>query len=138
MEQEVFKFKKMVERGVEANFDIIKELKTLYLEELRETWSSVTELEEKPIELQGQIYDLSNQNCEYELRFERLSASAGNRAVDFETSVKTGGPLPWKDFIKNYWSNVHKEQAQWEYISLGNGTPLACSKLGGVPGIFIF
>ena len=53
MEQEVFKFKKMVERGVEANFDIIKELKTLYLEELRETWSSVTELEEKAIELQG-------------------------------------------------------------------------------------
>ena len=23
-------------------------------------------------------------------------------------------------------------------ISLGNGIPLACSKLGGVPGIFIF
>src|SRR4051812_20570548 len=23
-------------------------------------------------------------------------------------------------------------------IPLGNGTPLACSKLGGVPGIFIF
>ena len=53
MEHEVFKFKKMVERGVEANFDIIKELKTLYLEELRDTWSSVTELEEKAIEVQG-------------------------------------------------------------------------------------
>ena len=112
MEHEVFKFKKMVERGVEANFDIFKELKTLYLEELRETWSSVTELEEKAIEVQGQIYDLQNQNCEYELRFSNLSSSAGNKAVDFEISTK--GPLPWKDFIDNYWSNIHKEQAKWD------------------------
>ena len=114
MEQEVFKFKKMVERGVGANFDIISELQTLYLEVLRETWSSVIELEEKAIELQGQIYDLSNQSCEYELRFEHLSASAGSRALATEASVKTGGPPPWKDFIKNYWINIHKEQAQWE------------------------
>ena len=112
MEHEVFKFKKMVERGVEANFDIIKELKTLYLEELRELWSSVTELEEKSIKVQGQIYDLQNQNCEYELRFQGLSESAGNKVADFE--ISTGGPLPWKDFIDNYWSNIHKEQAQWD------------------------
>ena len=114
MEQEVFKFKKMVEHGVGANFDIISELKNLYLEELRETWSSVTELEEKAIELQRQIYDLSNQNCEYELRFSRLSSSAESRVLDTEASVKTGGPLPWKDFIKNYQININKEQANWE------------------------
>ena len=114
MEHEVFKYKKMVERGVEANFDIINELKSLYLEELRETWSSMTELEEKAIELQRQIYDLSNQNCEYELRFSRLSSSAESRVLETKASVKTGGPLPWKDFIDNYWINIHKEQAQWE------------------------
>ena len=114
MEHEVFKFKKMVERGVEANFDIINELKSLYLEELRETWSSMTELEEKAIELKGQIYDLSNQNCEYELRFSRLSSSAESRVLETEASVKTGEPLPWKDFIKNYQININKEQAKWE------------------------
>ena len=80
------------------------------MEELRETWSSVTELEEKAIEVQGQIYDLQNQKCEYELRFSNLSSSAGNRAVNFEISTK--GPLPWKDFIDNYWSNIHKELAK--------------------------
>src|SRR3954468_12488955 len=89
MEHEVFKFNKIVERGVEANFDIINELKSLYLEELRETWSSVTKLEEKEIELQGQIYDLSNQNCEYELRFSGLSLSAESRSLEIEASVKT-------------------------------------------------
>src|SRR3954464_9129147 len=112
MEHEVFKYKKMVERGVEANFNITKELKYYYYEELRETWSSVTELEEKAIELQWQIYDLQNQNCEYELRFSCLSSFARNRAVDFE--ISTAGPLPWKDFIDNYRSNIHKEQAKWE------------------------
>src|SRR3954468_22655455 len=93
MEHEVFKYKKMVEHGVEANFNITNELKSFYYGELRETWSSVTELEEKAIELQRQIYDLSNQNCEYELRFSRLSSSAESRVLDTEESVKTGGPL---------------------------------------------
>src|SRR4051812_36169647 len=55
MEHEVLKFKKMVQRAVEVNFNIINELKSFYLKELRETWSSLTKLEEKEIELQGQI-----------------------------------------------------------------------------------
>ena len=53
MEHEVFKFKKMVERGFEVNFDIIKELKTLYLEELRETWSSMLNLKKKQLKSRG-------------------------------------------------------------------------------------
>ena len=53
MEQEVFKYKKMVERGVEANFSITNELKSLYSEELKEMWSSLTALEDKREELQG-------------------------------------------------------------------------------------
>src|SRR3954469_12749821 len=72
MEHEAFKYKKMVERGVEANFNITSELKSFFYGELRETWSSVTKLEEKAIELQGQIYDMQNQNCEYELKFSYL------------------------------------------------------------------
>ena len=52
-EHEVFKFKKMVERGVEANFNITSELKYLFFGELKETCSSVTALEEKATELQG-------------------------------------------------------------------------------------
>ena len=112
MEQEVFKYKKMVEHGVEANFDIINVLKVHHKKEMKEVWSSMTTLEEKMFELQGKIYDLQNQNCEYELRFSCLSSSAGNRAMDFE--ISTGGPLPWKDIIDNYRSNIHKEQAKWE------------------------
>src|SRR3954469_1742667 len=99
----------MVERGVEANINIINELKSFYLKELRETWSSLTELEEKGIELQGHIYDLQNQNCEYVLKFTRLSSAAESRILETEASMETGEPLPWKDFVKNYQININKE-----------------------------
>src|SRR3954467_11007066 len=64
VEEEVFKYKKMVERGVEANFNLINELKTFY-KDMKEMWASITASEERIEELQGQIYDLHNQNCEY-------------------------------------------------------------------------
>src|ERR1041385_6907409 len=67
VEQEVFKYKNMFERGVEANFNLINKLKTFYKKEMRGMWSSITATEERIYELQGQIYDLHNQNCEYEL-----------------------------------------------------------------------
>src|SRR3954469_4116546 len=47
MEQEVFKYKKMVERGVEANFDIINELKMFYKNEMKGIWSTITVAEER-------------------------------------------------------------------------------------------
>ena len=48
----------MVEHGVEANFDIINDMKAIHKKEMKEVWSSLTALEEKVFELQGQIYDL--------------------------------------------------------------------------------
>ena len=57
MEQEVFRYKKMVERGIESNYNIISELKSLYSEERKEMWSSLAALEKRE-ELQAQIYDL--------------------------------------------------------------------------------
>ena len=100
MEQEVFKYKKMVERGVEANFSITNELKSLYLEELKEMWSSLTALEEKIETLQGQIYDHQNQNCEYDLEFSRIGLAAECRILETEMSFEAGEPLPWKRFAR--------------------------------------
>ena len=53
MEHEVFKFKKIVQHGVEANFDIINDMKAIHKKEMKEVWSSLTALEEKVFELQG-------------------------------------------------------------------------------------
>src|ERR1041384_5740042 len=46
MENEIFKFKKMVERGVEANFDIRNEIEASHRKEMKEMWSSLSALEE--------------------------------------------------------------------------------------------
>ena len=62
MEQEVFKYKKMVERSIEDNFDMMNELKAFHKKEMMEMWSSLPALEDKVFELQAQIYDLQNQN----------------------------------------------------------------------------
>src|SRR3954464_15777422 len=75
MEQEVIKYKKMVERSVEDNFDKMNELKAFHNKETKEMLSSLAALEEKIYEIQAQIYDLQNQNCEYELKFSRMGLS---------------------------------------------------------------
>ena len=84
VEQEVFKYKKMVERDVEANFDIIAELKAHHNKEMKEVWSSMVALETKVFELQGKIYDLHNQNCEDELMFVRMGLAAECRILETE------------------------------------------------------
>ena len=60
MEQEVFKYKKMVERSVEDNFDMMNELKTFHKKETKGMLSSLSTLEDKLYALQAQIYDPQN------------------------------------------------------------------------------
>ena len=106
VEQEVFEYKKMIERGVEANFDITNELKKYFLKEM---WKSITASEERIIELQGQINDLHNQNCEYELRFMRMSLGAECRIQETSFSYETLARYPWKRFAKDYVINANKD-----------------------------
>ena len=93
---------------------MMNELKAFHKKEMKEMWSSLTALEDKVFELQAQIYDLQNQNYEYELKFSRLSSAAESRILEAEASRETGEPLPWKDFVKNYQININKEHAKWE------------------------
>src|SRR3954465_6786002 len=111
MEHEVFKFKKMVERGVEANFDIINEIEDSHKKEMKEMWSSLAALEEKVYELQAQIYDLQKQNCEYDLNFPRMGLGAECRILETGMSFETGEQLPWKRFAKEYVTNKNKDEA---------------------------
>ena len=110
VEQEVFKYKKMIERGVEANIDIIAELKVQHEKEMKEVWNALSAMETKVFELQGQIYDLHNQNCEYELRFLRMSAAASCRILETEESCVDGGPLPWKLFANDHMKSSKKNK----------------------------
>ncbi|KAE8810023.1 hypothetical protein D1007_13344 [Hordeum vulgare] len=110
VEQEVFKYKSMIERGVEANYDIIAELKREHEEDMKEVRSIISTLETKVFELQGHIYALQNQNCEYELKFSCMGLAAESRILETEESCVEGGPLPWKRFTKDYLRNKNKDE----------------------------
>ena len=109
VEQEVFKYKKMIERGVEANVDIIVELKALQLKEIKEVRTSMAALETKVFELQGQIYNLHNQNYEYELKFLQMSTTSSCRILETEESCMDGGPMTWKLVAKEHNKSSKKD-----------------------------
>jgi hypothetical protein len=96
LEQEVFKYKKMVEREVDIIYRINQELVTKYKKETTELWRDIFLLHETTNQLQAQLYDLQNQNCEYEATFQQMSAATSFRILETKTSFLDGGPLPWK------------------------------------------
>jgi hypothetical protein len=96
LEQEVFKYRKMVEREVDIIHRINQELVTKYKKETTELWSDIFSLHETTNQLQTQLYDLQNQNYEYEARFKQMSAAASFRILETKTSFLDGGTLPWK------------------------------------------
>jgi hypothetical protein len=96
LEQEVFKYEKMAEHEVDIIHRINQELVAKYKKETTELWKDILSLQETTSQLQAQLYDLQNQNCEYEARFQRMSAATSFRILETKTSFLDGGPLPWK------------------------------------------
>ena len=72
-EQQVFKCQEMVERGLDANHIMITEFTNNHKMDTKNIGEAIFKLHEKIKHLQAQIYDLQNQNCEYENRFKRMS-----------------------------------------------------------------
>jgi hypothetical protein len=95
LEQEVFKYKKMAEREVDIIHRINQELIAKH-KDTAELWDDILSLHETTKKLQVQLYDLQNQNCEYEARFKQMSAAASFRILETKTSFLDGEPLPWK------------------------------------------
>jgi uncharacterized coiled-coil DUF342 family protein len=75
LEQEVFKYRKMAEREVDIIHRINQELVTKYKRETIELWKDIFSLHETTNQLQAQLYDLQNQNCEYEATFQQISCN---------------------------------------------------------------
>ena len=96
MEQEVFKCQGMVERGLNANQMMITEFTNNHKIDAKVIRETIFKLQEKIEHLQAQIYDLQNQNCEYEYRFKRVSLAADLRIPETRSSFYDGEPMPWK------------------------------------------
>mgnify|MGYP005816811515 CR=1 FL=1 len=96
VEQQVFKCQGMVERGLNANQMMITEFTNNHKLDIKVIGETIFKLQEKVEHLQAQIYDLQNQNYEYEYRFKRMSLAAGLRILETRSSFYDGEPMPWK------------------------------------------
>ena len=57
---------------------------------------AIFKIHEKIEHLQAQIYDLQNQNYEYEYRLKRMSLVVDLRIRETRSSFYDGEPMPWK------------------------------------------
>ena len=94
MEKQVFKCQGMVERGLNANQMMITEFTNNHKLDAKIIGETIFKLQEKIEHLQAQIYDLQNQNCEYEYRFKRMSLAADLRIPEIRLSFYDGEPMP--------------------------------------------
>src|SRR3990170_5965802 len=76
VERQVFKCQGMVERGLNANHMMITEFTSKHKIYAKDIGDHLFKLYDRIDHLQAQIYDLQNQNCEYEYRFKRMSLAA--------------------------------------------------------------
>ena len=86
----------MVERGLDSNHIMIMEFTNNHKLDVKDIGEAIFKLHEKIEHLQAQIYDLQNQNCEYEYRFKRMSLAADLRIPETRSSFYDGEPMPWK------------------------------------------
>ena len=96
MEQQVFKCQGMVERGLNANHMMITEFTNKHKMDAIDIGKHLSRLYDRVDQLQGQINDLQNQNCEYEYRFKSIRLAADLRIPATRSSCHDGGPMPWK------------------------------------------
>ncbi|KAK1696156.1 hypothetical protein QYE76_012853 [Lolium multiflorum] len=96
LEQEVFNYKKMAEREVDIFHKIVSELIAEHEKETAKLWGDILSLHDTTNKLQAQLYDVQNQNCEYENRFKHISYAASFRIPETKMSFVDGEPLPWK------------------------------------------
>ncbi|KAK1629862.1 hypothetical protein QYE76_004177 [Lolium multiflorum] len=96
LEQEVFNYKKMAEREVDIFHKIVSELIAEHEKETAKLWGDILSLHDTTNKLQAQLYDIHNQNCEYENRFKHISRAASFRIPETKMSFVDGEPLSWK------------------------------------------
>ncbi|KAE8814683.1 40S ribosomal protein S5-1 [Hordeum vulgare] len=75
MEQQVFKCQGMVKRGLDANHMMITEFTNKHRIDANDIGKHLSRLYDRIDQLQAQIYDLQNQNSEYEYRFKSIRSS---------------------------------------------------------------
>ncbi|KAE8798526.1 40S ribosomal protein S5-1 [Hordeum vulgare] len=93
MEQQVFKCQGMVERGLNAKHMMITEFTNKHKIDSNDIGKHLSRLYDRIDHLQAQIYDLQNQNCEYEYSFKSVRLAADLRIPETQSSFHGGALL---------------------------------------------
>ena len=96
VEHEIFRCQGMVERGLSANHSMITEFVREHKWDNKEIGDAIFKLNDRIDHLQAQIYDVQNQNFEYEARFKGMSLAASFRTPETRSSFYDGEPMPWR------------------------------------------
>ncbi|KAE8819521.1 40S ribosomal protein S5-1 [Hordeum vulgare] len=95
MEQQVFKCQGMVERGLNANHMMITEFTNKHKIDANDIGKNLSRLYDRIDQLQAQIYDLQNQNCE-DGRGQSEQESAAESPVAAMSSSMRWNQSPWR------------------------------------------
>jgi hypothetical protein len=105
---------------------------TKHKKETAKLWDDILSLRETTNKLQAQLYELQNQNFEYEARFKQMSAAASFRILEIKSSFLDGEPLPWKSdddkdsplMTHKYWgSQQSSREVKPKFIDSTQGEP---------------
>ena len=135
VEQQVFKCQGMVERVHNANQMMIMEFTNNHKMDDKNIGEAIFKIHEKIDRPRAQIYDLQNQNCEYEYRFKRMSLAADLRIPETRSSSMMVSLC-----LGRWMTNLHHQQLHHHHLrgtkDMGMGTPLGnCQAWGRCPGI---
>ncbi|KAE8806741.1 40S ribosomal protein S5-1 [Hordeum vulgare] len=83
MEQQVFKCQGMVEHRLNANHTMITEFTNKHKIDANDIGKHLSRLYDRIDHLQDHIYDVQNQNCEYEYRFKSIRTEDDDLPLDF-------------------------------------------------------
>ena len=112
LEDKTFRYGTVVYRSLDAhhfmNLELEKKVEEYEkrLEELEDRYKYVID---KLDRIQCFMWDVENQNCEYEERFKKIAAAATLRYNDPPTSFHDGRPFPWK--MAEWEEEYEKEEA---------------------------
>ena len=112
LEDKTFRYGTVVYRSLDAhhfmNLELEKKVEEYKkrLEDLEDRYKDVINKWEK---FQCFMWDVENQNCEYEERFKKIAAAATLRYNDPPTSFRDGRPFPWK--MAEWEEEYEKEEA---------------------------
>lgn len=115
LEQKTFRYNTVVERSLDAhhfmNLELEKKVEE-YKERLKDLEDRYLHVISELDRYQSLMWDVENQNCEYEERFKKIAEAATLRYNDPPTSFYNGRPFPWK--VEEWEADYEKKQAEEE------------------------